>query len=49
VGRSFEAGILELRVTGAINETEKIDEQAQNHFAQKPQVYLIALNSNSRN
>jgi hypothetical protein len=26
---SFEAGSVELRVTGAINETEKIDERAQ--------------------
>ncbi|WP_436175573.1 hypothetical protein [Mesorhizobium sp. LjNodule214] len=42
---SFEAGSVELRVTGAINKTEKIDERAQYHFAQKSQAYPLVLNS----
>jgi hypothetical protein len=46
---SFEAEKRELRVTGAINETEKIDERAQNHFTQKAETYPTTLNSNSRN
>ncbi|TIM70755.1 MAG: cobalamin B12-binding domain-containing protein [Mesorhizobium sp.] len=48
VARSFEAGNVELRVIGAMNETEKIDERAQNHFTQKSQTYPIALNSDSK-
>ena len=42
-------GRLELRVTGAINETEKIDEEAQNHFLQNSLTYPTTLNSISKN
>jgi hypothetical protein len=49
VAGSFESRGLELGVTGDINETEKIDERAQNHFTQKSQAYLTTLNSNSKN
>jgi hypothetical protein len=46
---SFEAGSVELRVTGAIDETEKIDEPGPNHFTQKADTYPMTLNSNSKN
>jgi len=45
---SFEIRGLELRVTGAINKTENIEE-AQNHFIQNSRTYTITLNSISKN
>ena len=37
-------GMLSYLLTGAINETAKIDEPAQNHFTQKAEPYPITLN-----
>ncbi|SIT53575.1 hypothetical protein BQ8794_130059 [Mesorhizobium prunaredense] len=47
--KAFETRRLKLRVTGAISETEKIDERARNHFIQESKTYPITFDSNSKN